>query len=340
MGEVSHPHHSSSSSSGHDGRSLGEGLAPALVEQCGGRLRDLAWFRSSWQRGGAATGFARFAGDDGEQAVMVKVPVGPVEYRWTTQLAASANGHLPCPTPRVLAAGDALGGYDLAWLVVERLEGHTLTQGWCQKSLEELLKAAAGMQARATAVAPVSAPPRPSEMNWEKLLHKAREVVRDSGIPEAQRWNEAEKRVSRVLPTLAAKWAARPIDTWCHGDLHPGNAMWRRAAEGSDAGERECVLIDLALVHPGNWVEDAVYLERQFWGHTEGLFGVHAVSLLARFRRDLGLPTVGDYGAVANLRRVLMAACAPVWLAGGEGSPKYMHAALETIDRLLPQVSK
>src|SRR5690242_8419355 len=115
----------------HDGRSLGESLGPALLQHCGGRLRDLSWFRSSWQRGGAATAFARYTDDDGEHEAMVKIPVGPVEYRWTTQLAARANGS--CPTPRVLAAGDALGGYDLAWLVVERLDGHTLTHGWCQR---------------------------------------------------------------------------------------------------------------------------------------------------------------------------------------------------------------
>jgi aminoglycoside phosphotransferase (APT) family kinase protein len=176
---------------------------------------------------------------------------------------------------------------------------------------------------------------RPPEPDWDKLLHRAREVVRESELPEAQHWNESEKRVRRVLPTLAAKWAARPVDSWCHGDVHPGNAMWRM----NGSGEAECVLIDLALVHAGHWVEDAVYLERQFWARPEQLFGVHTVTMLAKFRRELGLSTTGDYGAVANLRRVLMAACAPVWVAV-DGHPRYLHAALETIDRLLPQVSR
>jgi aminoglycoside phosphotransferase (APT) family kinase protein len=124
---------------------------------------------------------------------------------------------------------------------------------------------------------------------------------------------------------------------WCHGDLHPGNAMRRRDTENG-FGRPACVLIDLALVHAGHWVEDAIYLERQLWAHPEGLFGIHPVSLLARYRRELGLPTSGDYGAVANLRRLLSAACAPVYLEH-DGSPKYLHAALETIDRLLPQVA-
>jgi aminoglycoside phosphotransferase (APT) family kinase protein len=164
-------------------------------------------------------------------------------------------------------------------------------------------------------------------------VHKAREIARASDLPEAQHWNVAEKRLQRHLRRLATIWSRRPINAWCHGDLHPGNAMRRR-------GHRDgpCVLIDLALIHAGHWVEDAVYLERQFWGHPGGLFGIHPVSLLARYRRDLGLPTEGDYGALANVRRVLMAACAPVYLEH-EGSPRYLHAALETLDKVLPQVA-
>jgi len=320
----------------HDGRSLGETLGPAIIHHCQGRLRDLAWFRSSWQRGGAATGFAQWIGDDGRpRGVMVKLPVGPVEYRWTTQLAAASG--TPGPTPRVLASGTTLGGYDLAWLVMERLEGQTLNHGWCQESLEDLIRAVAHMQARAEAVAPVSG--TPPDPDWDALLHRAREIVRESSLPEAQHWKASERHVRRVLPKLAAKWASRPVDTWCHGDLHPGNAMWRGGPiENGSPPAKSCVLIDLALIHPGSWVEDAVYLERQFWGRSEHLFGVHTVSLLAKYRREMGLQTNGDYGAVANLRRVLMAACAPLWLAG-EGNPKYLHAALETIDKLLPQVS-
>jgi phosphotransferase family enzyme len=314
----------------HDGRSLGETLGPALLEQCAGKLRDLAWFRSSWQRGGAATGFATWHDGGQTSPVMVKLPVGPLEYRWTIQLSSPATA---TSTPRVLASGTAIDGYDLAWLVVERLGTQTLTHGWCQHSLECLLRSAAQMQARAAAAAPIGA--KPSEFDWDRLLHRARSLIRESALPEAQHWNEAVKRVQKVLPILAQRWAARPVDSWCHGDLHPGNAMWRG---GGDAKAPACVLIDLALVHAGHWVEDAVYLERQFWGRSDQLFGVHPVSLLARYRRELGLPTTGDYGALANLRRVLMAACAPVWVAG-EGHPRYLHAALDTIDKLLPQVA-
>jgi hypothetical protein len=98
-----------------------------------------------------------------------------------------------------------------------------------------------------------------------------------------------------------------------------------------------CVLIDLALVRPGHWIEDAVYLERQFWAHPEQLFGVHPVSHLARLRREQGLSTDGDYGQLANVRRVLMAACVPA-LFPQEGSTRYVQAALDLLLRVLPQV--
>jgi aminoglycoside phosphotransferase (APT) family kinase protein len=272
--------------------------------------------------------------------VLVKIPVGPVEYRWTTQLSQALPGengdwsHLP--TPKVLASGTVLNGYDLGWLVIERLEGQTLTHGWSKQCLEDLLRTVAVMQARAERLDPVSG--RPSNPDWEALISRSRQLAHDGDIPEAQRWNDHLRKVQKHLPKLAARWATRPVDSWCHGDVHPGNAMRRRPDPAELPPQASpCVLIDLALVHPGCWVEDAVYLERQFWGRPDQLFGVHPVSLLARYRRELGLRTDGDYGTLANLRRLLMASCAPVYFAE-DGHPRYLHAALETIDRLLPQV--
>jgi hypothetical protein len=315
---------------------LGASLAPALDAECGGRLSGIEWFRCVWQRGGAATGFAQWKGDDGEKhPVMVKVPVGPIEYQWTMRLSGAGDGaQSASPTPRVFAGGESLGGHDLAWLVMERLPGHTLTTGWCRESLEQLLAAAAAFHARAAKLGqPAGGSSLQVAMDWESQLSRAREAARQALFPEAQRWNEALKKVQKVLPKLASRWESRPINTWCHGDLHPGNALRRRDSDPS------CVLIDLALVHPGHWIEDAVYLERQFWGRPEALFELHPVSHLAKMRRECGLATDGDYGGVANLRRVLMAACAPAHLAG-DGHPRYLHAALEVLERLLPQVSR
>jgi hypothetical protein len=350
------------SPSPHDGHALAVALAPTLIQQTGGRLSGFEWFRSTWQHGGAATGFAQWTADDGRHTpVLVKLPVGPVEYRWTTQLGSphpGENGRWNhYPTPRVLASGQALGGYDLAWIVVERLES-SLSHGWCQDHLDALIRAVALMQHRAAAACPVpaQAPPGP---HFADLIARSRQIAHDSALPEAQHWNEAVKKVQKALPRLIARWAARPIDSWCHGDVHPGNAM-RRPPEPPHPAARPvpnpgpkpvhpgsppspppppapCVLIDLALVHAGCWVEDAVYLERQFWGRPDQLFGIHPVSLLAKYRRELGLRTDGDYGTLANLRRVLMASIAPLYFAH-EGHPRYLHGALETLDRLLPQV--
>jgi hypothetical protein len=333
MGESSHA----------DGHALAAALAPALADHCGGKLGPVMWFQSTWQRGGAGTGFARWRDHGREFDVFIKLPVGPVEYRWTTQLASPLPGengdwsHLP--TPKVLASGTSLAGYDLGWLVVERLDGHTLSHGWNREHLEDLLRAVAIMQARAAALSrPTGSAPNP---HWDELIHRSRELAHDSALPEAQHWNEAVKRVQKHLPRLTARWAARPVDSWCHGDVHPGNAMRRRPIPGQDpkTDACPCVLFDLALVHPGCWIEDAVYLERQFWGRPDQLFGVHPVSMLAKYRRELGLRTDGDYGSLANLRRVLMAACAPVYFAE-EGHPRYLHAALETLDKLVPQVCR
>ena len=124
-----------------DPQALGASLGPALIDHCRGRLSHLEWFRSTWQHGGAATGFGRWRRDDGSEIeVMIKIPVSPGEYRWTTQLSAAASGaplngyaglgDLALPTPRVMASSDSVAGYDLAWLIVERLDGHTLTHEW------------------------------------------------------------------------------------------------------------------------------------------------------------------------------------------------------------------
>ena len=142
--------------------------------------------------------------------------------------------------------------------------------------------------------------------------------------------------VQRALPVLKAKWASRGIHTWCHGDLHPANVLRRAPSPASPTGE--CVLIDLAMVHPGHWVEDAVYLERLYWGRSELLHGVKPVSHLAKIRREMGIQTDDNYAELAAVRRVLMAGCVPAY-ATFEGHPKYTHAALEILEQYLPQVT-
>lgn len=307
-----------------------------LREHSGGRLGPIEWFQSAWQTSGAATGFSTWTFQDGSTVgTLVKIPVGPVEHKWTVGLGATepaawgSERALGLPTPRVLAGGLELGGYDLAWVVTERLAGQPLSQSMDERAVHELIEAAADFQAAALQHRP-EVEPAPHH-DWDRAIDRARVAIRESGTPEAQRWNEALKRVHRAMPVLLAKWNTRSTRHWCHGDLHPGNALRR------EAGGRGCVLIDLALVHAGHWVEDAVYLERQFWGHADRLHGVKPVSALAAARRARGLPADDDYAGIATVRRVLMAAVVPLFLER-EHNAKYTHAALEMIEKYLPQV--
>ncbi|MBX3364745.1 MAG: aminoglycoside phosphotransferase family protein [Phycisphaeraceae bacterium] len=337
-GSMPSRHAGSPGSGGHDGFGLGAALGPQLRELCDGRLGEIEWFRSTWQRGGASTGFATWTRSDGMAIpVLVKIPVGAVEYSWTVRLGAVDADEWDLPTsrtlstPRVIAAGETLGGHDIAWLVLERLDGPTLGAQLNQKALDDLLDAAVDFHARAERQQPVDRPAPTTD--WAKAIHKSRELAPDCGLPDPQRWKDVLRKLEKGLAPIVSQWERRATSTWCHGDLHPGNAMYRV----SPGGERTCVLIDLGLVHPGHWIEDGVYLERQYWGHSEMLCGVKPVSCLAKRRRDRGLYVCDDYPELANTRRVLMAACVPLQL-GREGNIKYVRGALETLERLLPQV--
>lgn len=321
----------------HDPDTLAHALAPALVEACQGRLTSPEWFRAAWQASGSSTGYAKYRMDNGRMLdVVVKVPVKPREHRWTSLLGSHDGSRLHC-TPRVLAHGLELGNYDLAWLVIEKLDGAPLNRSLNRDAIEDLLLTASHWYVRAGEARPIKSADAPKDEDWPVMIDRARHVVKDAGIIESQRWNEALHRTQRSLDTLVARWRARPINTWCHGDLHPGNAMRRSAPAGDGQSRPACVLIDLALVHPGHWVEDAVYLERLYWAKPEMLAGIKPASVIAKHLRDLNAIGDEDYSALANLRRVLMAASVPLYLEH-EGHPKYVHAALEMLEKCLPLV--
>ncbi len=310
------------------GGNLASTLAPALVQACDGRLSEIEWFKATWQSGGASTGYTTFTDENGAQRpAIVKLPVGPREYRWTTGLGLGPESlEDDAPVPQVYAAGTSLGGYDLAWVVIERLQGAPLSKSFDKQGVRDLLDAVADWYLRAAEAWPVEGDP--VHADWEKLLATARTAVKDSGMPDAQQWNQAVHNVQRALPKLLSIWDTRPIHTWCHGDLHPGNAM-RRAGADDELGR--CVLIDLALVHPGHWVEDAIYLERLYWGRKELLHGVKPVSHIARRLKASGATIEEDYARLATVRRVLMGGCVPAFLAR-EGDPTYLKGALTAIE--------
>jgi aminoglycoside phosphotransferase (APT) family kinase protein len=176
--------------------------------------------------------------------------------------------------------------------------------------------------------------------DWAMLLERGRHLTVEHALPEFHEWHDIIRRVQRNLPWLKARWEQRTIDTWCHGDVHPGNVLRRVMPGGSlaHAGSGPCVLIDLALVHVGHWMEDALYLERQYWGHEDWIGHAKPLTILARLRREAGLPTESAYAELANVRRVLMASCAPAMIGTEGGNQKYLHSALEHAKMLLPMV--
>lgn len=327
-----------------DPAALARALEPALRATCQDHLLgDIEWFTATWQRGGAATGNAVWHDDDGELPVIIKLPVGGAELQWTRLLGDHGNdrdvleGEVPHPTPRVLRAGGDLGGYDLGWIVIEKLEGKAVGTDLSAASLTGLIRAAVEFQRRAqeSESRQGHVKGRTDDRDWEGLIAGSRQAVRNNAIHEEQRWNEAIKHTQRLLPDLLEQWSLRPTSDWCHGDLHPGNALHM---PGDGAHPDRCVLIDLGLVHRGHWVEDAVYLERVFWGHEDKLSGVEPVKAMRAERKRRGLRVRERDGRLANIKRVLTAACVPARLAGEGGDAAYLHAALDRLERLLPTI--
>ena len=109
---------------------------------------------------------------------------------------------------------------------------------------------------------------------------------------------------------------------------------WQQHSDHPD----RCVLIDLALVHAGHWVEDAVYLEHLFWGHEDKLFGIRPVRHMRKLRKERGLAVDSHDSKLADIKRLLIASTAPSFF-GVEGDDRYMHRALGLADELLVRVA-
>lgn len=327
-----------------DPAALARALEPALTEACGGRLLGpVEWFRASWQRGGAATGNARWAEQSSDPLpIIIKLPVGHAELTWTARLGAHGSdrdvrpNQTPHPTPRVLASGADLGGYDLGWLVLERLVGTPVSGDLSSQSLQGLIEAAAEFQLRAQRATPDGALPvaaARAEPDWAGIIDRSLESIRAAPIDEEHRWSESLKLLRRHSSALLSEWASRPMKDVCHGDLHPGNALHMR---GNAGHPDRCVLIDLGLVHRGHWVEDAVYLERLFWGHEDRLGGLEVVRAIREARKRRGLAARPSDGRYANLKRVLSAGCMPARRGSEHGDSRYAAFSLSVLERLLP----
>ena len=318
--------------------SLGVSLGPALHDACGDRLGDIEWFRSSWQKSGAATGRTWWRLPDGTVIdAIAKVPVGYREYYWSTHIGGAdpmqwgSVESRSLPTPRVLAAGSELGGYDVAWLVVERIPGKTIRKNLGIGALEKLFTAAVRFHKLAGEIREPRREDRPMPPAWGRLLQRSREACEVNPVPDGDRWVRAIRWMEDRVDPLVAFWDSRPIDTWCHGDLHPGNVMIR--PDGDLEHHPVAVLLDLGLMHAGCWIEDALYFERQHWGREEALCGIDPYSTLACKRLEAGLPLGDRHEQLASVRRALMAATSPAFL-DQEGDPRYLAAALGLLERL------
>jgi hypothetical protein len=314
-------------------RALAESLGGPLGDACEGRLTDLAWFRTDWQRGGAATAKGQWTLDDGSQTtVVVKVPVNARELIWMRRLqdppvSRSADGSAPAANdgvvPRLLRSGEELGSLDLAWMVIEHLPHGPLGGRWHDDHIPRIADAIARFHARASTFPTDREPKRE---RWDTLVATAREAVKTSAVAQRQRWTAALRELSAKLDPIASAWEERQPKEWLHGDLHLANAMSR---VGIDQGP--VCLIDLAEVHVGHWVEDAIYLERQLWARPERLRTHKPVKCIAECRKAAGCDNGEEHSRLAAIRRLLLAATAPAFLKS-EGAPAYLTACLDRLE--------
>lgn len=307
---------------------LGAGLAPALITACGGRLTDLHWFRADWQRGGALTGYAVFADDDGPHPAVVKLPVPPRELRWLQRLQPDQH-ELGDVAPRLFAGGEELGHYDFAWVVMERLPHGPIDSSW-NGGEWELAAATLGRFYAVAARHQVDTPVR--EEDWPLILRNARKKIHENGIADEQRWNKALKDLQKKLKKLLAFWAKRDTNQWCHGDVHLANFMSRHAPPDGPA-----LLFDYAETRAGHWVKDAVYLEHLYWARPDRLNGQDIVKLISQHRRANGLKLESHWPRLADVRRVLLAGSAPAFLQN-EGNPLHIRAALGVLEQALARL--
>lgn len=306
---------------------FGSHLNQVIIEACEGRLEDIHWFRTDWQRGGAMTGYGRYQTESDLVPVVMKFPVPPQERRWLKRLQPDQTGI--DVVPRLYADGDELGGYDMAWVVMERLTHGPLDASWNGSELDLLVEAIGRFYLAVQQYEPIG---QPKQEDWEQILKISRDNVRKHELPDSQRWNSTLKEVKKRLKKHLPKWQARDCSQCIHGDLHAGNAMTRTPPPNGPA-----LLFDLAEARPGHWVEDAVNFERIYWSRPDRLGNRNVVKLIAAERKRHQLPVDADYHHLANTRRLMLAAAAPAFPAS-DHEPSHLRACLNQVEKMLTQL--
>ena len=299
-------------------------LEAELERATGERVDELVFFRTEWQRGGAATGRARTARHD----LVVKLPVNDAELRWFRRLGAEDPDERQ-PVARLIASGEHLGGFDLAWIALERLPRGPVLRDLNGSGIQRLAEASARFSLAAAAF---EVDRDPTIEDWNALLHTAIDAVRDRRLDHRQVWNQLLKQVVRDVEPLATLWDHREPIEWIHGDLHPGNGLLRSAEPNAPI-----ILIDLANVRAGHWLEDAIDLERLLWTRADLLKSGRPLRVIAEARRAVGLSLGPDWDRLARARRILLAATAPAFLRS-EGSPSFLAACIGQLERNLREI--
>ena len=305
--------------------SLASSLEPALRNQTNNRVDNIHWFRTDWQRGGAATGFATWDGEDEKTNVVIKLPVNQRELVWTRKMQEPGG-----VVPLLLASGEQLNGYDLTWMIIERFPVGPLGKHWKANNISRIAEAAARFTKSASAF-PVDQEGKRED--WKMLLKSAKKSVRKNHLENGSVWKKTHTLMTKKLDYLMEIWRARRIDQWLHGDLHFANAMCR-----SEEPDAKVALIDLAEVHAGHWIEDAVYLERQLWGHKTRLKATKPVPAMASARRAHGMRVDDDYSNLVDVRRLMLAATAPAFMQS-EGDPRYLASCLVQLQNALDRLN-
>jgi len=309
---------------------LGESLGLMLERELSPRLSKVRAFRTAWQRGGAFTAYGvwREREDEAGEAVVVKVPVPPCEVFWLTALQAAREGEGGV-APRVYAHGASVGGYDLAWVVMERLTHGPINGPWGETGIDLMLESLNEFHRASSARTEAATVGRPAERDWAAMIERSRKAVSAGGLPGLQRWNQALKKAKKKAARWQAAWDGRSLSGWCHGDFHGANVMSRSAPPGGPG-----VLIDFAQTRPGHWLEDAVYFEQQYWATPGGLAGRRPDKALAESRRQAGLMVEQGWQELATALRAWFAVAAPQTLGRRHGEA-HLAAALGVLERLV-----